>query len=411
MTFKIAQTAFKNISRNMRRSILSGAAIAVAAMSIVMLFALMGGMSADMTNNLRDYYSGEIRIRNAEYERYERFNPMHLTIDIGTAEEVLSGIPNIKSWTARTTFPTNLYISGNNTGAIGVGVDFQNEAEYLTDLNSILKKGILPANGKNEMLIGAGLANDLHLDIGDKITIMSMTANKGSNAITLTITGIATFPVASLNSNYFWMPLDRTQYFLQMPGAAQDILIKTDGSIRREKASADIREAFAAAEIPADIKAMEEISTMYSMLKLADAIYNIVAVFFFLLGSTVIINTTMMVIFERMREIGTLSALGMHGKELTRLFLLEGSFISAAGAAIGVIVGIILTMYLGRTGIDFTDAMQGIDMEISSVLYPRLSIPRTIFVYIYSVAIASLATLIPSRRASKIQPVEALRYI
>ena len=54
-----------------------------------------------------------------------------------------------------------------------------------------------------------------------------------------------------------------------------------------------------------------------------------------------------------MREIGTLSALGMHGSELTRLFLLEGTFISAIGAAIGTAVGIILTLYLGRVGIDF----------------------------------------------------------
>ena len=51
MTYRIAQTAYKNISRNKRRSILSGAAIGVAAMSIVILFAVIGGMSADMDNN------------------------------------------------------------------------------------------------------------------------------------------------------------------------------------------------------------------------------------------------------------------------------------------------------------------------------------------------------------------------
>ena len=310
MTYRIAQTAYKNISRNKRRSILSGAAIAVASMSIVMLFALIGGMSADMSNNLRDYYSGEIRIRNAEYEKYERFNPIHLTVDIDSAAEVLSDIPYITSWTARTTFPTSLYINGTNAGAIGVGVDFQHEAEYLDDLDSILKEGVMPSAGQNEMLIGAVLARDHHLKVGDKVTIMSMTASRGTNAITLKITGIAAFPVANMNSNFFWMPLDRTQHFLQMPGASQDILVKTDGSLRRKAASADIREAFAAADIGADVQAMEEISTMYSMMKLADAIYNVIAVFFFLLGSTVIINTTMMVIFERMREIGTLSALG-----------------------------------------------------------------------------------------------------
>ena len=62
---------------------------------------------------------------------------------------------------------------------------------------------------------------------------------------------------------------------------------------------------------------MEDGSTIYGFMQMAEMIYNVVAVFFFVLGSTVIINTTMMVIFERMREIGTLSALGMQGSVIT----------------------------------------------------------------------------------------------
>jgi len=147
------------------------------------------------------------------------------------------------------------------------------------------------------------------------------------------------------------------------------------------------------------------------MIEMANTAYTIMAFIFFLLGSTVIINTTMMVIFERMREIGTLGALGMHGKELVGLFFLEGMFISIIGTFIGVLAGIGFTMILGKTGIDMTEAMQGLDFEISGMVYPKLSMGKTVFVFFYSVIIASLATLIPSRKASKIEPVEALRYV
>lgn len=410
MTYRIAQTAFRNISRNKRRSILSGAAIAVAAMSIVMLFAIMGGMSKDMEVNLRNYYTGDINIRNTDYEKYERFNPVHLTVNIEGAEEILTGIEGVDAWVPRTTFPANMYIGGTNYGAVGVGVDFAKERKY-ADLESIVKEGSLPEAGKNEMIIGAVLAKNLHLKLNDKVTIMSMTASRGTNAITLRIAGIAAFPVAALNTSNFWIPLDRTQHFLQTAGAAQQIMVKTIEGANNKKVAAEINNALITAGAPAEVNRMQDMSLMFGLMRLADAIYNVVAIFFFLLGSTVIINTTMMVIFERMREIGTLSALGMHGKELVHLFMLEGTFISAAGAGIGVITGVILTLYLGRIGIDFTDAMQGIDMEISSILYPVLSVPRTIFVYFYSVAIATLATLIPSRKAARIQPVEALKYI
>ncbi len=410
MTTNIAITAFKNISRNRRRSILSGAAICVAAMSIVILFAIMAGLTKDMESNLLNFYVGDVNIKNIDYDKYERFNPVHLTVNLAEAEAAISATDGIEAWSARTMFPTNIYINESNFGALGVGIDFLKEKDYF-DFGTTLKEGRLPQSGKNEMIIGSALASNLKLKTGDKVTIMSMTASRGTNAMTLEITGIAVLPVAALNASNFWMPLDRVQHFLQTPGAVQQILIKTSGGVKSKDAAAALSDRFSADGTPVDVKEMKDGSTIYGFMQMAEMIYNVVAVFFFVLGSTVIINTTMMVIFERMREIGTLSALGMQGSELTRLFLLEGTFISAIGALTGVAIGVVITLYLGRTGINFTDAMQGIDMEMSSIWYPQLNVPKTIFVYFYAVIIASLATLIPSRKASRIQPVEALKYI
>jgi len=101
----------------------------------------------------------------------------------------------------------------------------------------------------------------------------------------------------------------------------------------------------------------------------------------------------------------------MQGKELTRLFLLEGSFISIIGSTLGTIAGLIIVFILSKVGLNFTEAMSGVDMEISSILYPQVNFFIALFVWVYAIIIASLSTLIPSRRASKIQIVEALRYV
>jgi putative ABC transport system permease protein len=380
-------------------------------MSIVLLFALMEGMETDMANNLKTYYTGEIRIRNAEFEKYERYNPLHLSVDVDAVAPILEADPSIQAYAPRINFPASMYLGENNHAVMGVGVDFAREAGFI-DFPSLIKEGRLPEAGKNEMLMGSALVKELNLSLGDKVTLLSTTAARGSNAITFSLVGVASFPVAPLNASSLWAPLDRVQHFLRMDGASQEILIHVvPGTNEKEKALQLSKEITSATGIELEVRSWKDLNALYSMLEIAKVAYYFIAAFFLFLGSTVIINTTMMVIFERMREIGTLSALGMKGSELTRLFFLEGLFISLIGAGVGVILGMGITKYLGIYGLNFSDAMSGIDLEISSILYPSLSIFKAFLVYVYAVAISSLATFIPSRRASKIQPVEALRYV
>jgi putative ABC transport system permease protein len=411
MKMKLTRVAFRNLSRNLRRSILSGSAIAVSALSIVMLFGLIMGMRDDMAQNLKMFYSGEISIRHAQYEQFERYNPIHLTVDWKAVEPVLQQNPALEAVVPRINFPANLYINGGNHPVLGVGADFERE-KSLIDLTAIVRQGRIPTPGANEMLIGATLARDLNLKLGDSVTMLSTTAARGSNAITWKVVGLGVFPLSALNAKYVWVPIDRAQYFLRMGTDVQDILMMVKSGYDEKALAAEIQaEIQQATGTLTDVQTWKQLNDFYSLLEVAQYLYYLIGIFFFLLGSTVIINTTMMVIYERMREIGTLSALGMQGSELTRLFFLEGAIVSAIGAAVGVACGVLITWYLSKAGLDFTDAMSGIDIEISSVLYPKPNLWTALFVYIYAVVVSSAATLIPSRRAARIEPVEALRYI
>ncbi|HKM08266.1 MAG TPA: ABC transporter permease [Sphaerochaeta sp.] len=407
----LPKLAFRNVFRNLRRSILSAVAIAVSALSIVMLFGLLDGMESDMANNLQSYYTGQVRIQNSDFEKYERYNPLHLGVDWKGIEPILANTSEVRAFTPRINFPANMYLGEKTHTVMGVGMDFSREEAFI-DFPSLLKEGRLPQEGKNEILMGFALARDMHLGLGDKVTLLSTTATRGSNAFTFEIVGIAGFPIASLNANTVWAPIDRIQYFLRMDGLSQEILILlkegSDESLVAKHIKDEIQNTLG---YDTDTRSWKELNKIYSMIKIAKVAYYFVAMFFFILGSTVIINTTMMVIFERMREIGTLSALGMQGSELTRLFLLEGFFISIIGSAVGVIIGYVGTYYMGKIGLDFTEALSGVDMEISSILYPQTSVVKTLIIWAYAVVISTLSTFIPSRHASKIQPVEALRYV
>jgi len=411
---KLSTIALRNVFRNKRRSILCMVAIGVAAMSIVLLFSLLAGMKADMRGNIVNFFTGEIRIRHNEYGKYERLNPLHLRVD--NYKELINNIENINDITGvspRINFPTAIFIGEEQYGAQGIGMDFEREQNY-QDFSKIDISGRLPENGNSETIIGSGLAEELNIGVGDKFTILSQTMRRATNAITLEVVGIAHFPVAMMNEKNFLVPIGTAQYFLRMDNAVTELLIKhrADSNNELENQAAQIEHL--ASEMGynnLEVKSLNQINTTYSFMVIAEQIYNVIAIFFFVLGSTVVITTTMMVIYERMREIGTIAALGMTNQEITRLFFYESLYISIIGSALGCTIGIVFTLILNYTGIDLTAAMEGVDMEISGMIFPQLNLKSTIGVFFFSVIVASLTTFVPSRKAAKVEPVEALRTI
>ncbi len=409
---KLSKLAFRNIKRNKRRSILSGSAIAVATMMIVLMFSMISGMLTDIEWNVTSYVTGHVRIRNIEYDKNEMFNPLHLNIP--GAEKLtreIDAIPETAIVAPRISFPGLVYKGEDSYKMQGVGVDFTKELEF-QDLAEHVVKGRIPEAGKNEVLMGYGLAESMGLSVGDKFTVLTNTVYRGSNGMTFTVTGLVNFVISGMNTTTFLAPIDRVQRLVKANDAVTELLIKIPDGDNTTIAAAAVQAVLdkdGTSELVA--KPFQELSFTYSWIELAQGIYDIMALVFFILASSVIINTTMMVIFERMKEIGTIGAMGMTGGEIQKLFFLEAFYIGLMGAFVGVILGIGLTIPLSITGIDMSASMEGVDFDISNIIYPKLSMRSTVFVYIYSVTISSLASIIPTRKAAHIEPVEALRSI
>jgi putative ABC transport system permease protein len=409
---KLSTVAARNILRNKRRSALSGVAIAVAAMAITLLFSLLAGMKADLSYNLQTYVSGEVRVRNPQYTEHEMLNPLHLALAApDELIEAAAATEGVSSVAPRIRFPGSIFIGDQSHHGIGLGVDFTRERAF-QDIESRLVAGRIPQPEERGAVLGAGLADDLGLTVGDTFTVLTQTATRGSNAMTFEVTGLARFPVSAITQSHFLVPLGVAQYFLRMPEQVTDLLVKSAVGTRASELAAGLEGTLAdISHTELNAVAWTELQTSYAFIEIADVAYGIMALFFFVLGSSVIVNTTMMVIYERTREIGTLAAMGMEGGQLIRMFFLEAAMIAAAGAAAGVLLGIGITIPLSVFGLDLSASFQGVDFEMSQVLYPKLNLRSTVFVFFYSVAVAALASLAPARRASRVSPAEALRSL
>lgn len=415
---KIYKIAIRNISRNKRRSVLSGSAITISVAAIVFLFGLMGGMLSDMTSNIFTYMTGAVRVRHADFDRYERLNPMHLAIP--RYKEVLAAIqanPSVEALSPRINFPGRIPIGGigsdEKVNLMGIGVDFVLETRY-QDYEQTLVEGRLPEMGTREALIGKAMARKINIGLGDKVTVLSPSGSRGSNAFTFTIVGVLSLPVTGLESRMLQIPLDTAQRFLWLPEQVHEILIKTDSKGDSPEALTEFLKTDLTSDVPLGVQSYKDISQMAAAIEIGVRSYDLIALIFFLLASTVIINTTTMVIFERMNEIGTLGAMGMTGKQLVKLFFFESLFICVVGALIGLLIGIVIIGYLGVEGFTgLSRALEGMDTEmaVGSVIYPVLNFKSTVLVFIYAFAVTAIATWWPSRRAAKITPVEALRHV
>jgi putative ABC transport system permease protein len=409
---KLAGIAFRNIRRNRRRSLLSGSAIAVAAMFIAFMFSVINGMVEDYRSNVVRYLTGHVRIRNTQYDANEQLNPLHLSVpDYQRVVSELESRAGVEAVVPRIQFAAAIYRDQDTYNGLGLGVDFARERNVMR-IDQSLTEGRLPQMGERELLLSAGLAKELEVGVGDRLTLLSTNKYLGLSGMTFAITGIARFPVTAFNQSFFLVPVDTAGRFLKMSGEATEILVLLSDPSRGAAFSQEtnrLLQQLGLQELRA--RPWEGIGNWFSLMRLLDVSYNFVALFFFILGSTVIATTTMMVIYERMREIGTVAAMGMTPGEIVRLFFLEALYIAAIAAFVGVVIGVAITLPLSRHGVDLSGPMQGISIEVNPVIRPVLNWRSTIFVFLYSVGIAALASFIPSRRAARIEPVEALRSV
>jgi putative ABC transport system permease protein len=408
----LAAIAFRNIRRNGRRSLLSGTAIALSTLVIAFMFSIIAGISEDYRSNITRFITGHVRLRNRDYDANERLNPLHLSVP-GYAElaERLEALPGVRAAAPRIQFATAIYRDERVYAGLGLGVDFERERLLMRPEQSLLR-GSLPRRGERELALSVGLARELGVEVGERITLFGKNKYMGMSGMTFAVTGLVRFPVSGFNRSFFLLPIDTASRFLSMQGEATEVLLFLEDPRRQEQAAAEANRLLVELGLAGvEARPWERIGNWRGLLALIGSSYNIIALFFFILGTTVIVNTTMMVIFERMREIGTVAALGMTPAQIVSLFFLEALAIAVLSALAGVGLALAITVPLSRTGIDMTGPMQGMSFELSPVIYPKIDLRSTVLVFFYSVAVSSLVSFLPSRRAARIEPVEALRSI
>ena len=140
---------------------------------------------------------------------------------------------------------------------------------------------------------------------------------------------------------------------------------------------------------------------------------TMIALIVVIIAAVGIINTMLMAVMERIPEIGTLKAMGFQNIDIVKMFLYEAGIIGIFGSLIGVIAGILFSLYVIFVGLDLTGYFEDVDAvyPIEFIIKGEFDPGMILLVFIFGVAVSVLVTLWPVRKATKLEPVDALRYV
>lgn len=402
---QLIRMAFRDLGRNRRRTFFSMLALAMGvALLITMASFITGEMENAMDTTIR-LQSGHLQLRAVNYDerkislKWEDLieNPTQVAQKITTLEPVVAASPRL--------FASGIVASRNQSAGvqiIGIEPDSAANAPYREGLVS---GEFLTPDDREGILIGRPLAEKMGLGVGDSINLAANTANGDVREQVFTIRGIYSTETRVFDSAIVFLPLEKAQAMTGTENHASTIFVLlTD----KDQTGAVVD----ALQAP-NYKILTW-TKMNEIILQTEAMANSYMSLFYLIvlgvTATVIINTLIMAVFERTREIGILAAIGMKSRRIMAMFLAESTILAVGGILLGLALGMLAVAYLERNGFYVGNmAIGGGGFLIRDTVYARFSLDKTIDLSLMAFVITLFAGLYPAILAARMEPVDALR--
>ena len=413
-TAALIKIAYRNIWRNMRRTLFCFTAVGIAVLFIVIYSSMIEGMIKSINETVQVYEVGHITVVSKQYEAESEYMPVQFPVADGKSwKELAADIKKIHG--VRAVLPRIATIATLQDStvkhAVLWGLDIRNEMAAnnfnLTYRNDGLIEGRWPEKGANEIAIGRVFAQKSGLTIGDRLLFKTISAQYSEKFLRPQITGIFNFDYIKIDENYIVMDIERLQNLLVMDEGTQSLVVYADDENQSGVIASQMQSILGDGNVITQWKE----NYWVAVLQAASSVYMIVFLVFIIVASFLIINTVVMIIHERIKEIGMMGCLGMTRAEIVRVFFFESIFLAAFGALAGVVIGGIITGLLSNYPIRLMEQFGSTfsEMPMSNAIFFQFSPAILLQAWLMGVVVASIFTLIPSLKSAFVEPVEALR--
>ncbi|MFC1621460.1 lipoprotein-releasing ABC transporter permease subunit [Candidatus Omnitrophota bacterium] len=368
-------------------SLISIMGVALGVTALIVVLAVMSGFDHDLREKIVGTNSHIIIEKDGGIENYNQ-----LVDEINKMPHVVASAPFVNGQAL-------IRQKDKVTGVIFRGIDIERE-KHVTNIGKYLVVGTLELD-KESVLIGRELAWRLNLSIGDEISLISAASPKPRP---FKIAGIFNSGMFDYDMNLVFTSIEGAQEFYAVEGMAGGIGVRVDDLHNADAIRDEIQEAIGFgfwARSWSDLN-----KNLFNALKLEKITMFIILALIVLVACFNIISTLIMMVMEKTKDIGILKSIGATNAKIRNIFMLNGFFIGFTGTALGAAGGFILC-YLLKT-YEFVKLPR--DIYYIDKLPVNLNLADAATVIIAAVAISLISTLYPAWQASRMQPVDALRY-
>lgn len=407
---KFLLLAFRNVFRNRRRTVMTLLMVGGGVAGLL----LVGGFFAFMFRGLRESTIrtglGHIQIFNAEH--FSRDEVHVLDTGISNWRQVAGATESaqhVRGVAPRIEFYGMLSNGVKSSVFMGSAVDPDTERKMGFDPRIASGRDLSGnSNGEVEALVGTGVARSMSVKVGDGLTILAVTADGALNGIDVQIVGIVSTGFKDLDDRYLRIALPSAQRLLQTDRVT-NLVVGLDQTENTDAVAAELAPRLLGQSQELVMKKWIDLAAYYKQVRtLFSGIFLFLGIIVFFMVLMASVNTLLMAMFERTREIGTMLAMGTPRRWIVALFMVEATVTGILGALVGIVGGNLLGMALNALGLHLpAPPGTSFDMLFRVLHVPSLMVGSSLMV-IVSLALASI---LPAVRASRLQIAEALAHV
>jgi len=408
--------ASRNLLRYRRRTLLTLLLIVIGMIAVLLFIAVAGSFKSMMVDQITDSVLGHLQVHRKGYVASIDNLPLNLNMKpamVAKTEEALKANPAVETWSPRVKFG-GMYSNFAETTSIRVnGIDPAREAATVPLLQGRMVDG--PKDGplveKGKIVIPLLLARGMKSKVGDTVVVVATNRDGSVNGKTFVVKGILE-SISGPGGRDGYIHIDDARELLRMTEAeVSEIAVRLKKFSLLERATGQIKTALEGltnkeGKPVIEVHTWADLSPFSNLAKMIDLMTLFIKVVLVSIVLVSVMNVMIMAVFERIREIGTIAAIGTPPSRILSLFLAEGLMLGIVGTVAGTLLSLAAIV-----GINLWRPTFAFGQQQNLVMAPTIASGDVLTIAALVVVVAIIASLQPAWKASRMDPIHALRHV